>query len=52
MIRVRVRELVAGYIAAPELGESIDDFVVAPALGERAGLLGAIGLAQQAVPAR
>ena len=52
LIRVRVRELVAGYIAAPELAESIDDFVVAPALGERAGLLGAIGLAQQAVPAR
>jgi fructokinase len=52
LIRVRVRELVAGYIAAPELAESIDDFVVAPALGERAGLLGAIGLAQQAMSAR
>jgi fructokinase len=49
LIRVRIRELLAGYIAAPELAESIDDFVVAPALGERAGLFGAIELARQAV---
>lgn len=48
LIRVRIRELLAGYIAAPELVDSIDDFVVAPALGERAGLLGAIELARRA----
>jgi fructokinase len=48
LIRVRIRELLAGYIAAPELAESIDDFVVAPELGERAGLLGAIELARRA----
>jgi fructokinase len=52
LIRLRIRELLAGYIAAPELAESIDDFVVAPALGERAGLVGAIELAQQPVPTR
>ncbi len=51
LVRRRIRELLAGYIEAPELAESIDDFVVAPALGERAGLLGAIELARQAVPA-
>ena len=50
LIRVRIQELLAGYIAAPELAESIDDFVVAPALGERSGLHGAIELARQAVP--
>jgi fructokinase len=49
LIRRRVRELIAGYIAAPELAESIDGFIVAPALGERAGLLGAIELARQAL---
>jgi fructokinase len=49
LIRHRVRELLAGYIAAPELAESIDGFIVAPALGERAGLLGAIELARQAL---
>jgi fructokinase len=51
LIRRRMRELLAGYIDAPELSEAIDDFVVAPALGERAGLLGAIELARQAVAA-
>jgi fructokinase len=49
LIHVRIRELLAGYIAAPELAESIDDFVVAPALGERSGILGAIELARQGV---
>ena len=49
LIRRRVRELLAGYIDAEELRESIDDFVVAPGLGERAGVLGAIELARRAV---
>jgi fructokinase len=49
LIRRRVHELLAGYIAAPELAESIDDFIVAPALGERAGLIGAIELARHAL---
>jgi fructokinase len=49
LIRRRVHELLAGYIAAPELAESIDDFIVAPALGERAGLIGAIELARDAL---
>lgn len=46
------RELVAniaGYLDAPELGAGIDDYVVAPALGARAGPLGAIALAMDAL---
>jgi fructokinase len=46
LVRRRLCEQLAGYVQAPELGESIDEFVVPPALGERAGVLGAIELAR------
>lgn len=42
----RLRELLNGYLATPLLAERIDDFVVAPALGDRAGVLGALALAE------
>jgi fructokinase len=48
LVRARVRELLAGYVAAPELNEEIDTYVVAPALGDHAGVLGAIELARRA----
>ncbi len=48
LVRARLRGLLAGYIAAPELGDKIDDYVVSPALGDRAGVLGAIELARRA----
>src|SRR5205823_3034293 len=44
LVRRRVAELAAGYFDAPELGPAIDDYVVAPALGDRAGVLGALEL--------
>jgi fructokinase len=47
-VRERLRELLAGYFDAPELKDAIGDFVVRPALGDRAGVLGAIALAQGA----
>jgi fructokinase len=47
LVRARMREVLAGYIAAPELTDEIDDYVVAPALGDRAGVLGAIELARR-----
>lgn len=44
-IRERVRELAGGYIETPLLGDAIDRYVVAPELGDDAGVLGAIALA-------
>ncbi|MDP9257740.1 MAG: ROK family protein [Actinomycetota bacterium] len=49
LIRSRVSELAGGYLDAPELGEAVDDYIVAPALGDRAGVLGALELARLAV---
>lgn len=46
-LRRRLRALNAGYLATPLLGPSIDEYLVAPALGDRAGVLGAIALAAQ-----
>jgi fructokinase len=46
LVRRKVVALVGGYLAAPELGDEIDEYVVPPALGSRAGVLGAIALAQ------
>jgi fructokinase len=46
LVRRRVVELAAGYFDAPELGEAIDEYVVSPALGDRAGVLGALELAR------
>lgn len=45
----RLSELVAGYLDTPLLGAEVDRYLVAPALGDDAGVLGAIALAQQAV---
>jgi fructokinase len=48
-VQQRLRELLAGYVDAPELKEGIGEFVVRPGLGDRAGVLGAIALAQSAI---
>ena len=45
-VRARLRELVGGYLDTPLLGARIDSYLVAPELGDRAGVLGAIALAQ------
>jgi fructokinase len=48
-VQERLRGLLADYFDAPELKDAIGDFVVRPGLGDRAGVLGAIALAQGAV---
>lgn len=45
MIRRKLSQLLNGYIQAREILERIDDYVVSPMLGNRAGVLGAIALA-------
>jgi fructokinase len=47
MIRTEVQKLLNGYVGSPVILEHIDDYIVPPGLGGRAGVLGAIALAQQ-----
>ncbi len=48
LIRQEVQTLLNGYIQSPALLGQIQDYIVPPALGNRAGVLGAIALAQDA----
>jgi fructokinase len=48
LVRGRVQELLNGYLQAPAILDRIDEYIVPPGLGNRAGVLGAIALAQQA----
>ena len=45
LIRRRVRELLNDYLDAPQVADAIDAYIVPPALGSEAGVLGAIALA-------
>ncbi len=48
LIHDRVRSLLNGYIQSSKILERIDEYIVPPALGSRAGVLGAIALAEMA----
>ena len=48
MIRHKVQALLNGYVASPTILERIDGYILPPKLGNRAGVLGAIALAQGA----
>jgi fructokinase len=48
-IRTHVQRLAAGYFDAPEFGDQIDRYIVVPALGDMAGVLGALELARRAM---
>lgn len=50
-IRREVQRLLNGYIAHPTILEDIEHYIVPPGLGARAGVLGAVALAQELVPA-
>jgi fructokinase len=47
-VRRQTAALLNGYLQVEQLGSAIDDYIVAPALGADAGMLGAIVLAQNA----
>jgi fructokinase len=48
LIREEVKRLLNGYIRSPMSLEKIDEYIVPPGLGNQAGVLGAIVLAQRA----
>jgi fructokinase len=48
LVRKKVAGLLAGYIRSPALvGDGLESYIVPPALGDRAGVLGGIALAQR-----
>jgi fructokinase len=48
LVRSKVQTLLNGYVRHPAILERIDQYIVLPALGGKAGVLGAIALAQDA----
>ncbi|MFZ5816996.1 MAG: ROK family protein [Bacillota bacterium] len=48
-VRQKVQAWLNGYLQSPAILERIDEYIVPPGLGDRAGVLGAIALAQAAV---
>lgn len=48
MIREEVQRMLNGYVQTYEVLQDIDNYIVPPGLGDRAGMLGAMVLAQQA----
>lgn len=48
-LRRELSRLLNGYIQCPEVSSEIDSFVVPPLLGDRAGILGALALAELCV---
>ena len=51
LVRRELKALLNGYIQAPEVLDEMDGYVVAPALGGRSGVIGALVLAEQAAAA-
>jgi fructokinase len=47
LVRRKTRELLNRYLVAPSLAEEIDRYIAPPVLGGRAGVLGALALAEQ-----
>ena len=49
MIRERLKEQLHGYLGVPEVGENVGQFIVPPENKNRAGILGALAMAQAAL---
>jgi fructokinase len=52
LVRLRVKDILAGYLQTPQVEDLIDEYIVSPGLGSQAGVLGAIALAYQAAEER
>jgi fructokinase len=48
LVRAKTIQQLAGYVTNASLRGSLEDYVVAPAFGQDAGLIGAIALAREA----
>lgn len=48
LIRRKVQSILNGYVQSPTITKNIDEYIVPPGLGGRAGMLGAIALAKEA----
>ncbi|HPH97848.1 MAG TPA: ROK family protein [Anaerolineaceae bacterium] len=48
MIRAEVKTLLNGYVRSSKINQHMDDYIVAPGLGSRSGVLGALALAERA----
>jgi len=44
-VRNKVQQHVNGYVQSPMVLDQIDEYIVAPSLGDRSGVLGAIAMA-------
>jgi fructokinase len=49
LLRQKVLDLLNGYVQAPTILDQIERYIVPPGLGNRAGICGAIALAEQAL---
>ena len=49
MVREKVVQMLAGYIGYSSVNEEIDAYIIAPALGENLGILGAVRLGMMAL---
>jgi fructokinase len=52
LVRARLLERLGGYVAADAVTRHVDSYVVAPLLGDRAGVAGALALAERALVAQ
>lgn len=48
LVRQKVKALLNGYVQSPLILERIDEYIVPPGLGNRAGVLGALALGERA----
>ena len=49
LIRAQVQAQLSSYLSVPEITRDINSYIVPPKLGDRAGIMGAFALAQQAL---